>query len=63
MPKNIVVCTDGTWARPGSTDSGSSFLPDDTNVCKFFSLLPADRLDFVQLSVRERSGVRVEPPQ
>jgi uncharacterized protein (DUF2235 family) len=42
MPKNIVVCTDGTWDRPGSTDSGSSFLPDDTNVCKFFSLLPGD---------------------
>ena len=42
MSKNIVVCTDGTWDRPGSTDTGSTFLPDDTNVCKLFSLLPGD---------------------
>jgi uncharacterized protein (DUF2235 family) len=42
MSKNIVVCTDGTWDRPGTTDTGSTFLPDDTNVCKLFSLLPGD---------------------
>lgn len=42
MAKNIVVCTDGTWDRPTSTDSGSNFAPEDTNVCKLFSLLPGD---------------------
>lgn len=42
MPKNIMVCTDGTWDRPDATDSGSDFTPDDTNVCKLFSLLPGD---------------------
>ncbi len=43
IPKNIIVCTDGTWDRPASTDlSGAGFASDDTNVYKFFSLLPGD---------------------
>lgn len=43
IPKNIIVCTDGTWDHPASTDlGGAGFATDDTNVYKFFSYLPGD---------------------
>jgi len=32
MPKNIVVCTDGTWNHPDETNRPT----DDTNVVKLF---------------------------
>lgn len=41
MPKNIIVCTDGTWNRPGEADpAAQDNVPADTNVCKFFTMLP-----------------------
>jgi len=43
MPKNIIVCTDGTWNHPAATDLGSQdFTPADTNVYKFFVLLAGE---------------------
>jgi hypothetical protein len=33
MPKNIIVCTDGTWNHPAADDVASQdFTPADTNV-------------------------------
>jgi uncharacterized protein (DUF2235 family) len=43
MPKNIIVCTDGTWNHPAATDLASQdFTPADTNVYKLFSLLAGE---------------------
>lgn len=40
MPKNIVVCTDGTWNHPAAGDVASQdFMPADTNVYKWFAVL------------------------
>ncbi len=40
MPKNIIVCTDGTWNHPAATDlSSRDFTPADTNVYKLFTLV------------------------
>ena len=37
MPKNIIVCADGTWNHPDETERG---LPAPTNVFKLFKSLP-----------------------
>lgn len=43
MPKNIVVCTDGTWNHPAATDIASQdSTPADTNVYKLFAWLAGD---------------------
>lgn len=43
MPKNVIVCTDGTWNHPAATDLASQdFTPADTNVYKLFSLLAGE---------------------
>ena len=42
MPKNIIVCTDGTWDHPDSKDPNVGTTPDETNVFKLFSLLPGE---------------------
>lgn len=43
MPKNIIVCTDGTWNHPAATDLAlQDFTPADTNVYKLFSLLAGE---------------------
>ena len=40
MPKNIIVCTDGTWNHPAAGDVASQdFMPADTNVYKWFAVL------------------------
>lgn len=43
MPKNIIVCTDGTWNHPSAADLASQdFTPADTNVYKLFALLAGE---------------------
>ena len=43
MPKNVIVCTDGTWNHPAATDLASQdFTPSDTNVYKLFALLAGE---------------------
>lgn len=43
MPKNIIVCTDGTWNHPAADDVASQdFTPADTNVYKLFALLAGE---------------------
>ncbi|MDC8450200.1 MAG: DUF2235 domain-containing protein [Nitrospira sp.] len=42
MSKNIVVCTDGTWDHPDSKTPNAGTTPDETNVFKFFTLLPGE---------------------
>ena len=42
MSKNIVVCTDGTWDHPDSKTPNVGTTPDETNVFKFFALLPGE---------------------
>ncbi|MDI3462181.1 MAG: hypothetical protein OJF50_001002 [Nitrospira sp.] len=42
MSKNIVVCTDGTWDHPDSKTPNADTTPDETNVFKFFDLLPGE---------------------
>lgn len=42
MSKNIIVCTDGTWDHPDSKNPNAATTPDETNVFKFFALLPGE---------------------
>ncbi len=43
MPKNIIVCTDGTWNHPAATDvTSENFTSADTNVFKLFALLAGE---------------------
>ena len=43
MPKNIIVCTDGTWNHPTATDvTSENFTSADTNVFKLFALLAGE---------------------
>lgn len=43
MSKNIIVCTDGTWNHPSAADlTLQDSMSADTNVYKFFALLPGD---------------------
>ena len=42
ISKNIIVCTDGTWDHPDSKTPNVGTTPDETNVFKFFDLLPGE---------------------
>ena len=43
MPKNIIVCTDGTWNHPAASDvTSENFTSADTNVFKLFALLAGE---------------------
>ncbi|WHZ21907.1 MAG: hypothetical protein OJF47_001019 [Nitrospira sp.] len=42
MSKNIIVCTDGTWDHPDSKNPDAGTTADETNVFKFFALLPGE---------------------
>jgi uncharacterized protein (DUF2235 family) len=54
MPRNIVLCMDGTWNKPGQTDQGKE---TETNVRKLYEAL-ADRPD----QIREYfAGVGTDP--
>lgn len=59
MPKNIVLCADGTWNNPNE-DENADHSPDPTNVYKFYTRLDGQLSSDPSLAASEQEKEWVE---